>query len=75
MANSQLTDVTSHILQGSVLSSLLLLIFVNDLPDGVSSTINLFADVTKLNREIQTLKDSQELQTDLFNGLRNGSCL
>ena len=37
------------------------------MPDGVSSTIKLFADDTKLYREIQTPEDSQELQKDLFN--------
>ena len=68
---SELTDVTSGIPQGSVLGPILFLIFVNDLPDGVSNvstdTIKLFADDTKLYREIQKPEDSQELQKDLFN--------
>ena len=66
-AQSELTDETSGIPQGSVLGPILFLIFVKDLPDGVSSTIKLFADDTKLYREIQTPEDSQELQKDLFN--------
>ena len=54
---SELTEVTSCIPQGSILGPFLFLIFVNDLPDRVSSTIKLFADDTNLYRKIQTSED------------------
>ena len=64
---SELTDITSGIPQGSVFGSVLFLIFANDFTDGISTTVKLFADDTKLYRGIQTSEYSQELQTDLFN--------
>ena len=54
---SELTEVTSFITQGSVLGPFLFLLFVNDFPDRVSSTINLFADATNLYGKIQTSED------------------
>ena len=51
--------------QGSVLGPLLLVIFINNLPDVVSSDIYLFADDTKISRPIMTEEDEQRLQRDL----------
>ena len=45
--------VLSGIPQGSVLGSILFVIFINDLPKVVNSTMYLFADDTKLMKEIQ----------------------
>jgi len=51
--------------QGSVLGPLLLLLFVNDLPDWIITSMMMFADETKLWRIINTTNDSQILQRDL----------
>ena len=42
------TDVTSGVPQGSILGPILLIIYINALPDCVSSTCKIFADDTKL---------------------------
>ena len=62
---SEWQNVTSGIPQGSVLGPLLFLIYINDLPDGIMSTIYMYADNTKLYREIKSHEDHQILQNDL----------
>ena len=59
--------VTSGIPQGSVLGPIMFLIYVNDLPEVVSSTVKLFADDTKLYRVIKNEEDKLQLQEDLNN--------
>ena len=55
---SSWVDILSGIIpQGSVLCSILFVIFLNDLPAVVSSTAKIFADDTKLFREIRTIED------------------
>ena len=51
--------------QGSILWPLLFTIYVNDLPQSISSSIFMFADDTKLIRSIKSIADHILLQADL----------
>ena len=66
-STSETADVTSGVPQGSVLGPLLFLIFINDLPEYISSStkVRLFADDCMLYREIKSNADSIQLQEDL----------
>jgi hypothetical protein len=59
--SSSWMNVTSGVPQGSILGPILFLLYVNDLPDCVNSTAKLFADDTKLYREIIDPDDCQEI--------------
>ena len=64
-AESEMVTITIGIPQGSVLGPMLFLIYVTDLPDELPSTLKLFADDTKLYREIRNDQDKKILQNDL----------
>jgi hypothetical protein len=57
--------VKSGVPQGSVLGPLLFLLYVNELPDWIVSSMVMFADDTKVWREITRAEDARELQEDL----------
>ena len=62
---SEWVDVISGVPQGSVLGPILFLIYVNDIPEMVNCSINMFADDTKLFRTVKYIDDCNILQNDL----------
>ena len=65
-ATSEVFVPSSGVPQGACLSSLLFLVYVNDVCDVIShSTIKLFADDAKLYREVSSVEDANLLQRDL----------
>ena len=55
----------SGVPQGSVLGPILVLIYINDLEDDISSKVLNFADDTKVFRKVTIDTDKQSLQDDL----------
>ena len=62
---SEWRRVISGVPQGSVLGPIMFLIYINDMPEGVSSYMNMFADDAKIMRRITNMDDCNELQKDL----------
>ena len=63
--NSQPDAVVSGVPQGSVLGPLLFVIYINDLPDMLSSSCLMFADDSKVYRKINNEDDMIKLQQNL----------
>ena len=63
---SRTLKVISGIFQGSVVSALCFLIFINDLPESITNSFSgIFCDDTLVAREIKSPEDHEQLQNDL----------
>ena len=63
--HSSPANVTSGVPQGSVVDPTLFIMYINDMPEVVSSTIRLYADDAKLYWVINSQQDEATLQSDL----------
>ena len=64
--SSDWSPVLSGVPQGTVLGPILFLLFINDLPNGITSHVKLFADDSVLYRPITSTDDHHALQEDLY---------
>ena len=64
---SESVDVLSGVPQGSILGPLLFVLFINDIYENINkdSNIALFADYTKIWRDINSESDCETLQNDI----------
>ena len=65
--HSQQKEVREGVPQGSVLGTLLFLIYKNDIEESVCISSLKFADDTKVFSVVSDINDVKELQTDLMN--------
>ena len=64
-SHSEWSPVISVVPQGSNPCPIMFLIHMNDIPNIITSTAKLFADDTKIYRQINKVEDSIALQSDL----------
>ena len=64
---SHWSDVTSRVPQGSVLRSLLFVLYINDITDVNQSDLGIFTDDTKIFSIIRDICNMTKLQRDLNN--------
>jgi ribonucleases P/MRP protein subunit RPP40 len=69
---SEWVEVVSGVLQGLVLGPLLFILYVNDLPQWIKSSMRMFADDAKVRTIVNSQEDSLSLHNELFVWLFNG---
>ena len=63
---SEWAPITSGMPQGSVLGPILFVLYVNDLPDNLKSECYMFADDTKVLKNLSSKEDNLVLQKDIL---------
>jgi len=62
---SEWREVTSGVPQGSVLAPVMFIVYINDLTEGITSYMNMFADDAKIQRKMIDERSAAALQEDL----------
>ena len=69
--NSDWRKINAGVPQGSVLGSLLFLIYINNLPDGIMSICKIFAEDTSLFSKILNTRNSQNILNSDWEIIKN----